>query len=129
MFCEHCGVENHENACYCMECGSLVSSALGSGAPQNARMSAPRPPVGYQATDISPKSRLAVTLLAFFFGEFGIHRFYLGKIGTGILMLLTFGGLGIWAFIDFIMAVCGVMKDQDGKPIVDWEPNPTVRNL
>lgn len=52
---------------------------------------------------ISPKSRLVVTLLAFFLGGLGVHRFYLGKIGTGIAMILTAGGLGIWALVDFIM--------------------------
>ena len=71
--------------------------------------------------EISPKSRLVTTLLAFFLGVLGIHRFYLGKIGTGVAMLLTGGGLGIWALIDFIFAVAGVMKDKEGKVIKDWE--------
>ena len=70
--------------------------------------------------EISPKSRLAVTLLAWFLGCLGVHRFYLGKIGTGIAMLLTAGGLGIWALVDFIMAVAGVMKDKEGKLIKNW---------
>jgi len=73
---------------------------------------------------VSPKSRLAVTLLcilpAYFFGIAGIHRFYLGKIGTGILMLLTLGGLGIWTLIDFIFAVSGNMKDREGRLINNW---------
>ena len=70
--------------------------------------------------EISAKSRLATTLLAWFLGGLGIHRFYLGKIGTGILMLITLGGLGIWALIDFIFAVSGNMKDKDGKLIKNW---------
>lgn len=70
---------------------------------------------------ISPKSRLVVTLFAFFLGGLGVHRFYLGKIGTGIAMLLTAGGLGIWALVDFIMAVSGAMKDKEGKPIKGWK--------
>jgi len=70
--------------------------------------------------EISPKSRLAVTLFAWFLGEFGAHRFYLGKTGTAIAMLLTLGGLGIWALIDFIMAVAGTMKDKEGRPIKNW---------
>ena len=70
--------------------------------------------------EISPKSRLAVTLLAFFLGELGIHRFYLGKIGTGILMIFTAGGCGIWTLIDFIMAVAGTMKDKEGRVIKNW---------
>jgi len=71
--------------------------------------------------EISPKSRLVTTLLAFFLGEFGAHRFYLGKIGTGIAMLLTLGGLGIWALVDFIFAVAGIMKDKEGRIIKNWE--------
>ncbi len=70
--------------------------------------------------EVSPKSRLATTLLAFFLGGIGVHRFYLGKIGTGILMIVTLGGLGIWSLIDFIMAVAGVMKDKQGRPIKNW---------
>ena len=70
--------------------------------------------------EVSPKSRLATTLLAFFLGELGVHRFYLGKIGTGILMIVTLGGLGIWALIDFIMAVAGIMNDKEGRPIKNW---------
>lgn len=61
-----------------------------------------------------------LSLFAFLLGEFGAHRFYLGKIGTAIAMLLTLGGLGIWALIDFIMAVAGVMKDKEGKVIKNW---------
>ena len=70
--------------------------------------------------EISPKSRLAVTLLAWFLGGFGAHRFYLGKIGTAIAMIFTLGGLGIWALVDFIMVVAGVMKDKEGKVIKNW---------
>ena len=70
--------------------------------------------------DISKKSRLATSLLAWFLGIFGAHRFYLGKIGTGILMLFTLGGFGIWTLIDFIMAVSGAMKDKNGKLIKKW---------
>lgn len=70
--------------------------------------------------EISPKSRLAVALFAGFLGEFGAHRFYLGKTGTAIAMLFTLGGLGIWALIDFIMAVAGSMKDKEGRLIKNW---------
>jgi TM2 domain-containing membrane protein YozV len=74
--------------------------------------------------DISPKSRLAVTLLCvlppLILPIHGLHRFYLGKIGTGILMLFTLGGLYIWTIIDFVFAVTGSMKDKEGKLIKDW---------
>jgi len=70
--------------------------------------------------EVSPKSRLAVTLFAFFLGEFGAHRFYLRKWGTAVAMLLTLGGLGIWATVDFILAVSGIMKDKEGRRIRNW---------
>jgi len=69
---------------------------------------------------ISPKSRLAVTLFAIFLGYLGVHRFYLGKVITGILMIITAGGCGIWLLIDFIMAIAGAMKDKNGLPIKNW---------
>jgi len=73
---------------------------------------------------VSPKSRLVVTLLAALpfamLGVGGIHRFYLGKIGTGVVQLVTFGGVVVWQFIDFIMAVSGNMKDKEGKLIKTW---------
>ena len=69
---------------------------------------------------ISEKSRLATSLLAWFLGTFGVHRFYLGKIGTGLLMLFTLGGFGIWTLIDFIIAVTGGMKDKTGLLIKKW---------
>ncbi len=70
--------------------------------------------------EISEKSRLAVTLLSWFLGGLGVHRFYLGKIGTGILMIFTLGGFGIWWMIDFIYAVSGTMKDKNGLKIEKW---------
>jgi TM2 domain-containing membrane protein YozV len=62
----------------------------------------------------SDKSFMATLLFCLFLGTFGVHRFYVGKIGTGILMLLTFGGLGIWMLIDFIMIVCARFRDKQG---------------
>ncbi|MCI9111151.1 MAG: TM2 domain-containing protein [Eubacterium sp.] len=63
---------------------------------------------------ISPKSKAVAALLCFFLGELGIHRFYVGKIGTGILYLCTLGFCGIGVLIDFIMILCGSFKDSTG---------------
>jgi TM2 domain-containing membrane protein YozV len=68
----------------------------------------------------SQKKKLISALLCFFLGSFGIHRFYVGKAGTGILMLLTLGGMGIWTLIDFIMILCGSFKDKEGNAITEW---------
>ena len=104
------------------------------------------------AMDISPKLRRATTLLAFFLGVFGAHRFYIGRTGTAIVMLLLsiaglgmlglhsagwapgffwglvvfvypfpiFAAVGIWAFVDFIFAVTGRMKDKEDRLIRKW---------
>jgi len=68
-------------------------------------------------SEISQKGFVPTLLLCFFLGVFGVHRFYVGKIGTGILMVLTLGGLGIWSLIDFIVIACGNFKDKNGLPI------------
>lgn len=60
------------------------------------------------------KSWLATLLLCLFLGGAGIHRFYTGKVGTGILMLVTGGGCGIWTLIDFIMICCDSFTDSEG---------------
>ncbi len=62
----------------------------------------------------SEKAFVPTLILCFLLGSFGIHRFYIGKKGTGILMLLTLGGLGIWALIDLIVIATGSFKDKDG---------------
>jgi TM2 domain-containing membrane protein YozV len=102
MFCSHCGNEIAGGPAFCPHCGARL----------------------LEDPDASPKSRLATSLLcalpAYFFWVNGVHRFYLGKIGTGLLMLFTLGGLGIWTTIDFIFVVTGNMKDKDGKLIKKW---------
>lgn len=69
---------------------------------------------------VSEKSRLVAFLLCFFFGGIGVHRFYAGKIGTGILWLLTLGIFGIGTLVDFIMIICGKFTDKDGNLIQNW---------
>jgi TM2 domain-containing membrane protein YozV len=79
-------------------------NATPEAAPQTA------PPMG-------TKGFVPAILLCFFLGALGAHRFYVGKIGTGILMLLTLGGLGIWALIDFVMIVIGKFTDKEGNAL------------
>ncbi len=77
----------------------------------------------------SDRSRAIALALAALLGWAGGHRFYAGKIGTGILMLLTGGGLGVWWLIDFIQVAAGTFRDLDGKRIVRWEPSEAESGL
>ena len=61
---------------------------------------------------------LLTLLMCIFFGGLGVHRFMNGKIGTGILMLLTLGGFGIWVVIDLILIACGQFNDKNNQPIL-----------
>lgn len=67
----------------------------------------------------SEKDWLVTLLLCLFVGGIGAHRFYAGKIGTGILQLLTVGGCGIWALIDLIMIITGNFTDKQGNAITN----------
>ena len=69
---------------------------------------------------MSTKKILPAFLLCFFLGALGIHRFYVGKTGTGIAQLLTLGGLGFWALVDFVMITIGKFTDKEGNLITQW---------
>jgi hypothetical protein len=99
-FCHSCGSEINANQVVCVKCGVAVNQA----------------PTG-QIGPVSDKEWLPALLLAFFVGCFGVHRFYTGHIGIGIVQLLTLGGCGIWALIDFIMIITGSFTDVNGLPL------------
>lgn len=68
-----------------------------------------------QSTTAEGKSQIVAAVLNFFLGFLGIHRFYLGYVGMGILELLTLGGFGILSLIDFIRILIGNLKPKNGE--------------
>lgn len=69
----------------------------------------------------SDKSRGVAFALAVLLGWAGAHRFYVGKVGTGLLMLCTLGGLGIWYLYDAILVAAGSFRDADGRRLSRWD--------
>ncbi len=72
---------------------------------------------------VSKKSRTVALLLCIFTGTLGIHKFYVGKIGMGLLYLCTGGLFGIGWFIDIIWIAIGKFKDKYGLPLTEWDGN------
>ena len=68
----------------------------------------------------SRRKILPALLLCLVFGFFGTHRFYVGKVGTSILQMLTLGGLGFWVLVDAVILILGRFKDAEGAPLRDW---------
>ena len=64
--------------------------------------------------EISDKSWVVALISAIFLP---VHRFYVGKIGTGILYLITFGGLGIWRIVDIVMIILDKFTDKEGRKL------------
>ena len=80
------------------------------------------PPVGPPAASaMQGRSFIATWMFSLLLGFLGVDRFYLGKVGTGIVKLLTFGGLGIWWLIDLILTLAGLQRDKEGRLLPDYE--------
>ncbi|MGZ7064930.1 MAG: TM2 domain-containing protein [Candidatus Aminicenantales bacterium] len=66
------------------------------------------------------KARLSALFLCIWLGMFGAHRFYAGKMGTGIVWFLTFGCFFIGYILDLILILTGQFYDASGKPVMVW---------
>ena len=98
----------------CFSCRDVIDST----AVVCPRCGTPQPIVA--PVSASESRILPAFLLCFLLGVFGAHRFYVGKIGTGILELVTLGGLGIWWLVDLILIVTGSFRDKNGEKITQW---------
>lgn len=94
--------EKHDGKCCCPKCGDC-SDKFDPNNPNCGKCG--------ENLSRSPKSIVTAFLLCSIIGFLGAHRFYVGKIGTGVLQLITLGGLGIWAFIDFYYMAVGAFRD------------------
>lgn len=97
-FCVSCGQAINKEAEICPKCGVRQTPAGGANG--------------------TGKNWLTTLLLCLFLGYLGVHRFYTGHTGIGVVQLLTFGGCGIWALVDLIMIIANSYKDAQGNPLV-----------
>lgn len=130
MNCLSCGTPNAVNAAYCVRCGAMLPASRNycprcnryydTSVKYCSGCGNPTVPGAFTGSPYAPprKDWLTALLLCIFLGELGIHRFYCGKIGTGILWLLTGGCFGIGWLIDVIMIACDSFKDINGNPLM-----------
>lgn len=76
--------------------------------------------------ETSDKSRGVALALAAILGPFGGHRFYVGKTGTGVLMAVTIGGVGLWYLYDLILVASGSFRDAEGRLVRRWDPEESM---
>ena len=100
-YCPNCGSPVQPESTFCPKCGKpLQTQALNSD---------------YQAAKEKEDRWLITLVLCIALGGLGVHRFYTGNTTTGILMLLTLGGCGVWTLIDLIMIACNSYVDGNGE--------------
>ncbi len=107
-YCRRCGVMFHAGDRYCRNCGYDSAARLGTSVRAGT------------TADVSSRKRGVAALLCFFLGVFGAHRFYAGRIGTGLLWLFTFGLLTFGMLFDLILIVAGEFRDAEGRKVLVW---------
>lgn len=94
--------------------------------PDSAASGASGPAFSYEPYRAAGRTFLATWLFALLLGYWGADRFYLGKIGTAILKLVTIGGLGVWVLVDLVLVLVGAQRDREGRPLEGYEENKRV---
>ena len=108
VYCVRCGNGMETGDPYCHGCGWEADRPL----PSPAETTIPNP---------SRHSRLTAFLLCIVLGWVGAHRFYVGKIGTGILWLCTFGIFAVGTIYDAVLIGTGEFRDSDGRRVYRWQ--------
>lgn len=102
-YCPNCGKPVTGETNFCPECGAPLKIANYQNQPASNRAKEDR--------------WLIALILCILVGSLGVHRFYTGNIVTGVLMLITLGGCGIWTIIDLIMIAANTYRDGNGNTL------------
>lgn len=110
-FCKHCGAKIPMAAVICTHCGCQVEEIKHSDQPNivinnaNTNTNANNN-MNAAMYGVRMKNKWVAFLLCLFLGTIGAHKFYEGKVGMGILYVLTFGLFGIGWLVDCIVLLC-----------------------
>lgn len=130
-YCKKCGRQLEDDVVFCPTCGAnqQAENTESSDNVTNPVVSQNNTRVEF-GEEVSGKSRAVAAILAILLGGFGAHNFYLGKTNYAIaqLLLTLIGWIvivgpfvsAIWAFVEFIIILCGSAKDSEGLPVTDW---------
>ena len=126
MICSKCNFFNDLNATVCIKCGNKLVEKPEQKESENSVIVESEPAIikneindeaSIKKEVISNKSWGVTLILCILLGVIGFHRFYVGKAGTAILMLLTLGGFGIWVLVDLVAIIIHQFTDEDGRKI------------
>jgi hypothetical protein len=121
MYCKKCGRELSDDAVFCQSCGTAQNSAQAAQSQQPIIVNVSN--VNTNTNNVGGhdsypyKSRWAAFFLCVFFGVLGVHRFYVGKIGSGLLWMFTGGICGIGVALDCLLILFGLFRDNSGYPL------------
>ena len=94
--------------------------------PEHQGGAASGPSFSYDAHRSAGRTFLTTWLFALLVGYWGADRFYLGKVGTAILKLVTLGGLGVWVLVDLLLVLFGAQRDRDGRPLEGFDEHKRI---
>ena len=116
IICEYCQSRVLDTERKCPSCGSIAFRPLERLVVEREQPLERMPPIEFviPVSPKSPKNRWLALVLCLVGGIFGVHRFYVGKIRTGVLFLFTFGFWGIGVLVDFLTILFGYFRDKEG---------------
>ena len=126
-FCVNCGATYAVGSTQCPSCSAPLGQGQQGGQPPQYGQQPMYPPQPGYAVPVyiaaQPKNHTVAILLCFFLGFLGIHRFYMGRVASGLIMLalniISAGLLSIWTYIDMIILTFSNFNDSNGMPLAE----------
>ena len=118
-FCPNCGTSLEQGVKFCANCGKPIQEPT-QQQPMQQQQQVVVVQQPMQQQQPSPHSRGVALILCIFLGYLGLHRFYVGNVGMGLVYLFTLGIFGFGPFIDFFTILFGSFRDIQGSLLTEW---------